>query len=200
MSARAASIALLAASTLVTLAGCSSGSDSASPEPVVVTKTVAASSGSPSASPSPTSSVEPYAPNVGKTALRVGETRQGSGLTTRVIQVRRPMTSGNPYIKPDDPSQEWLGVMARQCARDTNKRPTPIGWDEFSGTDRFGSNYPAGNSTWEGFPSPQFPLVGKLSPGQCAAGWVLIPVGKNSKITSVLMGGYGEPPAAQWRL
>lgn len=189
------------------VSGC--GGDSTDGPEASTTVTVTADpepSESMSSAPSPTEKLaetDPFAPNVGSRALRVGETREGEEVRTTVYEYKDSMEHPtNPYIEPGA-GNRWVGVNAEQCARKSSSRAASVTGFSFAVADRAGGLYDTEGSSWDDWPPlPQFPFERKLQPGQCARGWMLMQVPARTKLISVQAGdflGSGEV-VADWRI
>lgn len=132
--------------------------------------------------------------------LRLGAPEVGRTVTTTVLEVKRPMVSSNPYRTPSEKGQEFLGVRASECVHKNAKDKLDVYWSDFSAVDPNGGMYPASSTSWSDWPVPQFPPVKTIAPGQCAAGWLLIPVPKKQKITKIALSPMSEETYAMWRL
>ena len=123
--------------------------------------------------------------------LAVGQSVSAGGVTTTVEQVVPHFGSDRPSFQPDEKTLEWLGVKARTCVSSHAKTQGPFGWFMFEAIDAGDGWYPA--LTWHDssplpsteWPLPQYPLFAQLWAGQCAAGWVLIPVPRTGRIKEV---------------
>lgn len=144
-------------------------------------------------------------PTVPQRVLAVGESVSAGGVTTTVEQVAQHFGSDRPKFQPDDTALEWLGVKARTCVSAHGKTQGPFGWYLFEAIDGSDGWYPA--LTWHDssplpsteWPLPQYPLFAQLWAGQCAAGWVLIPVPRSAHIKEVSYSYAGVTNAA-WRV
>lgn len=180
---------MLSSATLVagSLAGCGSSGPSSDPDRSQTTTTAI----SPSTLPQVTKSV--------------GQSISVGGVTTTVEQVVKHFGSDRPTFQPEDKTLAWLGVRVRTCVSPHGKTSGPFGWYLFDAIDSSDGWYPA--LTWKSayplpsseWPLPQYPPFSKLWPGQCAAGWVLIPVPRAARISKVTY-AYAGVTRAAWQV
>lgn len=163
-------------------AGCSSDGDSDSggePAPAVtVTQTVEVPTptSDPTEAQEPTESEDPFAPNVGDRALKVGEPRVGSATTTTLLEVRDPYPS--EYAREPDAGNRFVGIRVSQCVSE-DFDPSVDGdiYSTYSGewfmVTSDNDEYPGGSgSNWIDFPTPKFPESATINPGSCVKGWI----------------------------
>jgi hypothetical protein len=192
---KATTVALALAALGVGLTGC--GDSSSSTSAVEKTPSPSVKSSAP-VKPKPTRA--PFAPDTGKYALRLGQTREGQYILNTLVAVKRPMVASNPYMKPDDPSQEFMGANVRTCVKKSTKVRDTIAWSDWAASAGNGNIYTGSDSSWDGWPSPQYPPYKVLSPGECVAGWLLIPVPKGQRMVKVSLAPIGDATAAEWIL
>lgn len=185
-------IALLV--TPLGLAACGGGgSEPAAGETVTVTATV-------TADPSPDASAEttPAAPNVGDLALKVGDWREGTGVRTRVIEVRQPGQGRMPDYLDGEADAVGATVLIRSCVREGSESAVVSSID-FTGRDKDGAVYENASSSWDVWPPlPQYPTEREVRAGQCVQGWVLISTPENTRVTTIELGGGGDGVLAEW--
>ena len=185
---------IVACLAVVVAAGCGGGG-SASPD----------STARPSTKGEPSPSATPQAPNVGQTALRLGETRHGLGVDTTVFEVVQP-AKAPASVKPSVKSDEWITMRVKQCAHSDYKGPAfHVVWAAFAGLDRARQGYkPVRFSSDRWPPKPQFPEGLQLPAGRCAAGWILFEVAKGQRFSGVAVVSNDRNGktsiAAEWRL
>ena len=99
------------------LSACSEDSQSVDPSSPSVSSTT-------TLEPSPTEPAEdadPFAPNVGDRALRVGETRMGRDIRTTVLKVNYPLPKADfmvgPYRVKEYDRVDFVGLRIKQCLR-----------------------------------------------------------------------------------
>jgi hypothetical protein len=195
---------LVAALSLLALAGCSSGSNSAeSAAPATVTVTASQSPADPPAltpSPTPSEEADPYAPNVGDQALTIGETRVGRDIRTTLAEVRYPYPPGT-YRQPEA-GNDFVGLRIRQCLRngadmsDGELYSTYNG--EWSAATKRGNQVAGGGSSWNDWPAPKFPEYVTMNPGDCLQGWIAFEVPRGTAITKFIWRPDGVT-TAEWR-
>ena len=147
------------------------------------------------ASPSPSG----VPPNVGETALQVGEWREGSGMRSRVIKVVQPSKVKLPsYMDGGESDAMGALVKVQECVRPDAPQPFTVAVEDWFASDKDGGQYVPSSSRWDDWPPlPQFPWIGKkIRPGACALGWVLLQAPRNTKIVSVSL--IGDPVSAEW--
>ena len=137
------------------------------------------------------------APNVGASALHVGELRRGGSADTSVLAVRKyPPRKDRPAV----PGTEWLGIRAKVCWHDdaTQATTTALTWQSWMAVDAAGKGYLPGG-VFDDYPTPQFPRVATVRPGQCDQGWILtpVPIGGSGDIVKVVLTADGVA-AAEW--
>ena len=185
------------------LTGCGGGDSDESSEPSpTVTVTVTATA-APSEAATPTQS-EPTAaaePNVGDRALTVGQWREGTGLRSRVIEVR----PADPGLRPNylQGTSDGVGVTlkVRSCSRKSIRKPNAVSAYDYSAQDAAGGLYEVSGSSWgEWPPLPQYPTEYKLGAGSCVEGWILLsaPAGTVPEVVSLTDGQGGS--VADWEV
>lgn len=190
----------------VTLAACGGGGGQAQEEPASTASASPTPTASANASESPTASesVDPYAPNIGDRALKVGQAREGEGVVTRVTEYRGYMKHpSNPYIVPGK-GNRWVGAKVEQCVRKSFGQPSEVVSIYFAVGDRSGGLYEAESSSWDDWPPlPQYPMIERqVQPGDCAVGWMLFQVPVATKVETVQFGDfYGDGSViAEWQV
>jgi hypothetical protein len=165
------------------------------------------SSGRPSASeqspkassPETSASEDPFAPNVGDRALRVGDKRVGHSVTTTLHEVKLPYPPAT-YRVPD-PGKVFLGLRVEQClaegVTDAVYSTTNIDWAAVTPS---GNEFASDGSSWHDWPAPRFPEYVTLSPGRCVKGWIAFQVPKSTKVESLIWRPEGGVTAAEWKL
>jgi hypothetical protein len=200
--------ALVVIAITAALAGCSNDPEDQAAEPAAtatVTVTADASEASePAASTltaEPTKESEPAQPaepNVGEKALRVGDTREGTGFRTTLLEIKYPYPPGQ-YREPQ-PGKQFLGLRLKQCMR-TEAEPSGEDYST-SGSDWYaatpnGEQYSGDGSSWNDWPSPKFPESVTLNPGDCLTGWIANEVPIGTKIVKIIWRPGGET-TAEW--
>lgn len=185
-------------------AGCGSSS-SERPEPK------AAPSASPSATeqeePVPTESptvpaesptADPFAPNTGARALKVGQSREGQQVVTTVLETKYPYPPAQ-YRKPE-PGVAWFGFRVKTCVRKSVTQQGDTGGGIYwSVVDRDAGNYQGGKGYWVDFPSPGYPSHVSITGGDCVSGWMLIDVPKGTGVKKLVWRPNGQL-VAEWKL
>lgn len=126
-------------------------------------------------------------------SLTLGESLEWQGSRTTVTAVRRPFGQDLRAPRGD---REWLGVRAETCAGDV---PVEAGWYLFAAYGPSSERFPA--PVWEdpSWPRPQYPQ-GTVDAGECADGWLLIPVVVAAPVGTVRLSDPDGIPLGEWRL
>lgn len=144
---------------------------------------------------------------LGPRALRVGQTFTSDGESVTLREIHRPMTSRQPGQAPRDPGDEWIGLNVRACVAASAPEPVEAGWWTFAGLGKGGERYPG--LVWSkkikplpsnNWPVPQYPTFGKIAPGQCEAGWLLLAGQKDKPLESVIFTDTSGAPRAEWKV
>lgn len=139
-------------------------------------------------------------PNLGDDALRVGQPRKGSLITTTLREVRIPMPPAE-YREPAA-GKVYLGLKLKQClSKDASAASEEEIYSsytgEFAAVTPGGDEYAGGNSSWNDWPEPKFPETVTLVPGRCVQGWMAFEVPAKIKIASILWRP-GGTTVAEW--
>lgn len=188
---------VMAASITVVVAGCG---DNAKPSATGTTSEYPSVSNSAEATPeepTPTEKVDPYAPNIGDRALKVGQPRRGEGVITTVLEVRQPYPPAL-YREPN-PGKVWLGVRAKTCVKSNQTETAQVFWGDWAAVDRNFGTYPGSSTSWDDFPVPQYPSYGEVNPGECVQGWLLVDLPRGKKIKKIAYRPGGQT-IAEWTL
>lgn len=110
------------------------------------------------------------------------------------------VSAAEPFLKPDEPNQEFMGANVRTCVKKSSHYKDTVVWSDWVAFARNGNIFPGWNSNWDQWPTPQYPSYKVLSPGECVAGWLLIPVPKGTRIRMISLAPEGGPTAADWIL
>lgn len=138
--------------------------------------------------------------------LKIGQTFTSNGASVTLRQIRRPMVSKQPGQSPRDPGDEWIGLNVKTCVSATASEAVDVGWWTFAGLGKGGDRYPG--LVWRkkikplpsnNWPVPQYPTFGKIVPGQCEAGWLLLAGKKGKPLDSVVFTDAAGAPLAKWR-
>lgn len=120
---------------------------------------------------------------------------EGGQATVTVHQVRSEWRLSSP---PDNPGTRWAGIDAEWCfdrldAQDGST--VTLTWDAWALLDGQNRRYQAFTSgSSPAFPRPGYPREEELSVGECARGWVMVPVLKDAKLAVVRYApGQGRP-------
>lgn len=151
----------------------------------------------PSESPTPNEKVDPYAPNIGGRALKVGQSRRGTGVITTVLEVKRPYPPAL-YREPN-PGKVWLGIRAKTCVKSDQTETAQVFWGEWAAVDKNFGTYPGSSTSWDDFPVPQYPSYGEVNPGECVQGWLLVDLPQGKKIKKIAYRPGGQT-IAEWKL
>lgn len=187
--------------TVLLLSGCAS--DSGQPEAaptatVTVTETVPAIEPEPEATAS--ESEDPYAPNVGERALRIGDSRVGRDVKTTLKSLKYPYPTA--YAREPEAGNDFVGLELQQCFNedaevDPDYPSTTTYNTEWVLLTPDGSEYGGDGSSWSDWPSPKFPESVTMNPGRCYKGWVSLQAPKGTKIASVVWRPKGVE-TAEW--
>lgn len=175
---------------------------------IVAAGTVAGcASGDPTPAPStPSTSASSTAHGDAPVVLAIGKPIVVGAVTTTVEQVQAHFGADRPTYQPQDPKLEWLGVLVRTCVAPKTAPAGPLGWYQFTAVDAQDSWYPA--LTWSGsyplpsseWPLPRYPSFAQVPAGDCAAGWLLVPVPRGGHVAQV---DYASPDGklrAAWQV
>lgn len=133
-------------------------------------------------------------PNLGDDALKVGETRFGTAVSTTVLKVKDDYRDGG-YQAPDNGGR-YLGVQVKSCLTDTSVRDIVVSWSDFEAANADGESFPAASSMYEGFPNTPYPFSESALKAGCRKGWLLIEVPKGTKVDRVRLAP--DDPSAEW--
>jgi hypothetical protein len=191
----------LTAIAVLTL-GCGDGDPGASEDPTA-TVTVTAEPDIEStesdepivSSPEPTGPVEP---NVGDSALYVGDTRQGASVSTTLFEVKYPFPQ--KIYRDPEPGNVFFGIRLQQClTKDETEEIYSSYNGEFAAVTPDGIEFSGSGSSWDDWPSPKFPESVTMVPGRCIKGWIATEVPRGTKVDSVLWRP-GGVTTAEWLL
>lgn len=187
--------AIAAVATLLTLGATACGDEDGQPT-ATATKTVTASPGSSaSESPTPTESDDPFAPNVGDRALKVGQARVGQSFATTLRQVK--VLPSDPMRVPGD-GNVFLGLNIQEClTADPGSEVLTTDNSEFAAVTPSGNEYAGDGSYWNDWPAPKFPETKSMIQGRCNQGWLAIEIPKGTKVSSILWRP-GGTATAEW--
>lgn len=130
----------------------------------------------------------------------VGETAATSVGTVTVHEYRPDVTLDS---LPETPGAHWAGIDAEFCW----KKPLPpdgngpvssirLGWEYWSVFDSENRRFAAFTSRpAPEFPTPGYPRGEGIRLGQCARGWIMVPVPNTVKVTEVRYKNKADPPA-----
>lgn len=187
--------------TALLLVGCSndSGGPSAAPT-ATVTVTETPSVVEPEVEPTPTDEADPFAPNIGDRALKIGETRVGQAVRTTLKSVKYPYPPD--YAREPDAGNDFVGLELEQCfGKDAEVDPEYPNTTTYNGDwvvlDPEGYEYGGDGSSWSDWPAPKFPESVTLNPGRCYKGWVSLQAPRGTKIASVVWRP-GGTETAEW--
>jgi hypothetical protein len=187
---------------MVLLSGCTSV-DSEAPEATptaTVTVTETASVIEPEPEPTPSEDDDPYAPNVGDRALRIGDTRVGEAVRTTLKSVKYPYPPD--YAREPDAGNDFVGLEIEQCfnrdAQVDSEYPDTTTYNgDWVVLSPKGFEFGGDGSSWSDWPSPKFPETVTLNPGRCYKGWISLQVPKGTKIASLVWRPAGTE-TAEW--
>lgn len=192
--------ALAALPLLVSLTACGGDDKPTATETVTVSASPTATVDAPEVDASATA--PNVAPNVGDTALAVGQWREGSDVRTRVIKVNQPGHGGMPDYLSGDDSATGATVLVRSCVRKEAAKAGVFSTYGWSVEDARGAAYEQASSSWEVWPPlPQFPVTERtIRPGKCVEGWILLPTPADTLVTTVVMGDGEGSAIAEWNV
>lgn len=152
--------------------------------------------------PEPTESVDPFAANLGETALTIGDTRDGREVDTTLHEIQFPLVDPNNEYRVPAEGNDFLGLRITQCldekAKPTTDSPATATYNgDWSAVARSGVEYSGDGSSWDDWPSPKFPEFQGMIPGRCMKGWIQLEVPKGLRFTSILWRPEGTP-TAEW--
>jgi hypothetical protein len=185
------------------LTGCAGGdgADSSQPSPTVTVTVTTTATPSETATPTRSEPTGAAEPNIGDRALTVGDWREGTGLRSRVVEVR----PADPGLRPTylRGSSDGIGITlkVRSCSRKSIPKPNPVSAYDYSAQDAAGGLYEVSGSSWgEWPPLPQYPTEHKLPAGECVEGWILLsaPAGTAPEVVSLSDGQGGS--VADWKV
>jgi hypothetical protein len=164
---------------------------------VTATATVTVTA-TPTPEPGATSGAEP---NVGDTALAVGEWREGRDIRSNVLEVTQPSDARPPSYLDGEADAVGAPVKVRSCVRETAADPLQLGFFDWVGADANGGTYePSGSSWGEWPPLPQYPAQRAVRPGQCVEGWLLLQTQQDTVLTTVGLDDGNGSLVAEWNL
>lgn len=138
-------------------------------------------------------------PDVGPHALKVGQVREGIGVRTILQEVRRDLPP-DLYRDPEA-GNEWLGLRIRQCRRSSDRdgelSATYNG--EWAASTRRNDQYSGDGNSWPDWPTPKFPEMVTINPGECVQGWISWEIPTDLKLTKVIWRPDGQT-VAEWVL
>lgn len=148
----------------------------------------------------PTKAADPFAPNLGDRALKVGARRVGDDMVTMLHEVKYPLAPAE-YRDPDE-GKVFVGLSLEQCAED-DIPDDRLEWSmttyngEWSAVTPSGEEYAGSGSSWNDWPSPKFPEATSVIPGRCVKGWLEIQVPEGIDIESFIWRPGGQA-VAEW--
>lgn len=192
-------IGAVVSTAVLVLTGCGGGNseDSSEPSPTVTVTVTATPTAAPpeTGTPTPSGPTTAAEPNVGDRALTVGQWREGTGLRSRVIEVR----PADPGLRPSylRGSSDGVGITlkVRSCSRKSVSKPNGVSAYDYSAQDASGGLYEVSGSSWGDWPPlPQYPIERKVQAGECVEGWILLsaPAGTVPKVVSLTDGRGGS--------
>lgn len=136
-------------------------------------------------------------PPAQRRSSQVGVTREGGRSDTTLLQVRRV---GSPRGRSAPDGQEWLGIRARTCRHagsgDRDRSP----WSDWAVETEDGDSFRGARVPWTDFPAQQLPTDG-VAEGECAVGWVLVPVPRGtSRHVAVVRYRPYSPAGLEWEV
>lgn len=133
----------------------------------------------------PSEDPDPFSPNVGDRALKVGQTREGRAVATTLHEVKIPFPVSD-YRVPAA-GNIWVGLRVEQCpSRDATGQDYSTYEGDFSLVTPKGGEIPGGGSSWLDWPTPRFPTNVTLTPGRCVKGWMALEAPRGMRISSIL--------------
>jgi hypothetical protein len=145
----------------------------------------------------PSEASSKFAPNVGDTALVIGETRRGMDYTTKLATYRYPYPP-KLYREPKR-RYEYFGIKLRQCMR-PSATATEEAYSTYNGEwyieDDKGGQFTSSMS-YNDWPVPKFPETVTMTPGDCLKGWITVEVPRGTKVQKIIYRPAGET-LAEW--
>jgi hypothetical protein len=142
---------------------------------------------------------ESFTPNVGERALRVGETREGTGLRTTLSEITYPYPPAQ-YREPSTGNQ-FMGLRVTQCMRDDVETNEYGDYSTYNGdwyaASPTGEQVAGDGSSWSDWPSPKFPESVTLNPGDCLQGWIALEVPAGMQVEKIIWRP-GGTTTAEW--
>lgn len=190
----------VALAALALLTACGGSDEPAAEEPANTPTTTLEATPEATADASPT----PVPPNVGDSALRLGDTRQGLFASVTLQEIKFPLPPMDEFRTPTNEGDVFLGLRIKQCLSDSYD-PAQYGGEAFYSTfngDWYASS-PSGEqvsgngSSWDDWPRPKFPESVTMNPGDCLKGWIATEVPRNFKIEKMIWRPGGET-VAEW--
>lgn len=147
-------------------------------------------------SPPETIDADPYAPNLGDRALKVGQKRVGKEVSTRLIEVKYPMAPAE-YRDPAK-GNVFIGFRIEQCLNEGGSSENQTTYNgEWATVTASGEEYAGSGSSWTDWPAPKFPETVFMIPGRCSKGWIASEIPKGTKFDRIVYRPDGEP-VAEW--
>jgi len=138
---------------------------------------------SPKTRPTKSATAAPHAYNIGPKALRIGQTRTGSAFTTTVTEIRNPLPPDPASFHTPEPGKKTMAWMLKTCV---SPQADPAEGDlysasevDFSIADQAGDHYTSNVGIWVDWPTPRYPELRSLQPGECVRGWIGFEVPKS---------------------
>ncbi len=188
-------LAAVPLAALLTVSACSGSNTKPTP---AHSPSMGATSAAPSTEPPSPDPSAGAPPNVGKNALRVGQTRMGTGIHTTVLEVIQRKDAPIPSYLRGESDAEGALVRVKSCVVKGSEVLAP---DQFAAEDASGGVYSPSSSSWDAWPPlPKYPFTGrKVRAGQCINGWVLILVPNGVAVRKIDLSG-GDDIVAEWRV
>ncbi len=136
--------------------------------------------------------------NLNERALKVGQPRRGSEITTLVLDANR-------FRARDNHVSEFIGLLVRQCVSRNARKSAEIDWHDWVAVDTMSGLYPGSSTSLEDFlvlaldhfPVTIFPMHGEIQPGECEQGLLFILVPQDRKIETIALRSRGTT-VAEW--
>lgn len=135
---------------------------------------------------------------MGENALKLGAPFEDGDMYTTLLDVKRLTGPDQPPTRVS--GQQHYGILVEICNRSQVEEgySTNPGLWSFHTSD--GYKYEGVNSTWPGWPSPQYPNDEGTRPGQCHKGWMSIEADRPLDLALVGVADEGGTEYAQWKV
>lgn len=174
--------------TVFLVSACAGGAGSTAPT-ATSTVTVTATS-SPIGTPTSTTPAS--------TVLHLGDRRVYDWGNVTVLHVDQSIPVSDRHLPG---VKTWAGILVRTCVTAEGKKgkPTTLGWNAWTASDRRDGQYESFPWTGITYPSPTYPMDRPLAVGQCVRGWIIFNKPAGVRIMTANYGPSTGDPAV-WQL